>query len=54
MTAEDAILAGGCFWVCKTVSPIQRHLLTSVRYTASEVSNPTYCNHGSHAEKQSK
>ena len=50
MTAEHAVLAGGCFRVCKTVSPLQRRLLTSGGYIASDVSNPTYCNHGSHAE----
>lgn len=50
-TTETAILAGGCFW---GMQDLIRHvtgvLRTRVGYTGGEISNPTYRNHGNHAE----
>lgn len=50
-TTETAILAGGCFW---GMQDLIRHvtgvLRTRVGYTGGAISNPTYRNHGNHAE----
>ena len=51
MTAERAVLAGGCFWGMQDL--IRRYngvLSTRVGYTGGDVSNATYGNHGNHAE----
>ena len=50
-TTETAILAGGCFWGMQDlIRHITGVLQTRVGYTGGEVSNPTYRNHGNHAE----
>ena len=50
-TTETAILAGGCFWGMQDlIRHITGVLRTRVGYTGGEVSNPTYRNHGNHAE----
>jgi peptide-methionine (S)-S-oxide reductase len=51
MTEERAILAGGCFWGMQDL--IRRYngvISTRVGYTGGQVENPTYRNHGTHAE----
>lgn len=51
MSAETAILAGGCFWGMQEL--IRRYpgvISTRVGYTGGDVANATYRNHGSHAE----
>ncbi|HUA76886.1 MAG TPA: peptide-methionine (S)-S-oxide reductase MsrA [Acetobacteraceae bacterium] len=51
MTAERAVLAGGCFWGMQEL--FRRYdgvLSTRVGYTGGEVRNATYRNHGTHAE----
>ena len=51
MTAEKAILAGGCFWGMQDLIRRQPGVIsTRVGYTGGEVPNATYRNHGSHAE----
>ncbi|RYG75730.1 MAG: peptide-methionine (S)-S-oxide reductase [Alphaproteobacteria bacterium] len=51
MSAETAILAGGCFWGMQDlIRKMPGVLSTRVGYTGGEVPNATYRNHGSHAE----
>ena len=51
MSAQRAVLAGGCFWGMQDL--IRRRpgvLSTRVGYTGGDVPNATYRNHGTHAE----
>jgi peptide-methionine (S)-S-oxide reductase len=51
MTQERAVLAGGCFWGMQDL--IRRYegvIATRVGYTGGDVPNPTWRNHGTHAE----
>ena len=51
MSAETAILAGGCFWGMQDL--LRRYpgvISTRVGYTGGDVANATYRNHGTHAE----
>ena len=51
MKTEKALLAGGCFWGMQGL--IRRYdgiVSTRVGYTGGDVPNPTYRNHGTHAE----
>jgi len=51
MSAERAVLAGGCFWGMQDL--IRRRdgvLSTRAGYTGGDVPHATYRNHGSHAE----
>lgn len=51
MSKERVILAGGCFWGMQQL--FRRHdgvIATRVGYSGGDVSNPTYRNHGTHAE----
>ena len=51
MTAERAVLAGGCFWGAQDL--LRRYdgvLSTRVGYTGGDIPNATYRNHGTHAE----
>jgi peptide-methionine (S)-S-oxide reductase len=48
---ERAVLAGGCFWGMQDL--LRRYpgvLSTRVGYTGGDIPNPTYRNHGNHAE----
>jgi peptide-methionine (S)-S-oxide reductase len=51
-TAQElAILAGGCFWgVQYALRRMPGVVSTRVGYTGGDVQNPTYRNHGTHAE----
>lgn len=50
-TTETAILAGGCFWGMQDLIRKQRGVLsTRVGYSGGDSDNPTYRNHGTHAE----
>lgn len=50
-TTETAILAGGCFWGMQDLIRKMRGVLsTRVGYSGGDNDNPTYRNHGSHAE----
>ncbi|MFE7169852.1 peptide-methionine (S)-S-oxide reductase MsrA [Streptomyces sp. NPDC057616] len=51
MAQEKAILAGGCFWGMQELfRALDGVASTRVGYTGGETANPTYRNHGSHAE----
>lgn len=48
---ERAVLAGGCFWGMQDLIRRQPGVTaTRVGYTGDEMANPTYRNHGNHAE----
>jgi peptide-methionine (S)-S-oxide reductase len=48
---ETAVLAGGCFWGLQELfHALPGVVATRVGYTDGEVVNPTYRNHGGHAE----
>jgi peptide-methionine (S)-S-oxide reductase len=51
VSAQRAVLAGGCFWGVQDL--LRRYpgvISTRVGYTGGEVPNATYSNHGNHAE----
>ncbi|WP_318450838.1 peptide-methionine (S)-S-oxide reductase MsrA [Photobacterium leiognathi] len=49
--AQQAILAGGCFWGMQDLIRRQTGVITTrVGYTGGDVANATYPNHGTHAE----
>ncbi|MFF4694063.1 peptide-methionine (S)-S-oxide reductase MsrA [Streptomyces sp. NPDC001307] len=51
MAHQRAILAGGCFWGMQELfRTLDGVVSTRVGYTGGETANPTYRNHGSHAE----
>jgi len=51
MSAERAVLAGGCFWGMQELIRRREGVLsTRVGYSGGDVPNATYRNHGSHAE----
>ena len=50
VSVERAILAGGCFGVCRTYCVGILRDFNEGSYTGGEVPNATYRNHGSHAE----
>lgn len=50
-TTETAVLAGGCFWGMQDLIRKKRGVLsTRVGYSGGDSDNPTYRNHGTHAE----
>ncbi len=51
VSAERAVLAGGCFWGMQDLLRRYPGVISSrVGYTGGEVPNATYRNHGNHAE----
>ena len=49
--SERAVLAGGCFWGMQDLIRKQPGVTgTRVGYTGDDLANPTYQNHGRHAE----
>ncbi|MGN8157862.1 peptide-methionine (S)-S-oxide reductase MsrA [Salinisphaera sp. RV14] len=51
MSAQRAILAGGCFWGMQDLIRQKDGVrATRVGYSGGEMANPTYRNHGHHAE----
>jgi peptide-methionine (S)-S-oxide reductase len=51
MSAERAILAGGCFWGMQDlIRGMKGVISTRVGYSGGDVKNATYRNHGTHAE----
>jgi peptide-methionine (S)-S-oxide reductase len=51
MTAEKAVLAGGCFWGMQDLIRKRPGVVsTRVGYTGGDVADATYRNHGTHAE----
>jgi peptide-methionine (S)-S-oxide reductase len=51
VTAEKAILAGGCFWGMQDLVRKRPGVIsTRVGYTGGDVANATYRHHGGHAE----
>lgn len=49
--SEAAILSGGCFWNMQdALRRVPSVLSTRVGYTGGDLANPTYDNHGTHAE----
>jgi peptide-methionine (S)-S-oxide reductase len=51
MTAQRAVLAGGCFWGMQDLIRKQPGVVsTRVGYTGGQVANATYYNHAGHAE----
>ena len=51
MSHERAVLAGGCFWGMQDlIRKLPGVVSTRVGYTGGEITNPTYQNHGTHAE----
>ena len=50
-TTERAVLAGGCFWGMQDlIRKMNGVVATRVGYSAGDVANATYRNHGTHAE----
>ena len=48
---ERAVLAGGCFWGMQDlIRKMEGVISTRVGYTGGDVANPTWYNHGTHAE----
>lgn len=51
MSAERAILAGGCFWGMQDlIRKMDGVISTRVGYSGGDVANATYRHHGTHAE----
>ena len=51
MRQERAVLAGGCFWGMQhPIRDLPGVITTRVGYTGGDIPQPTYENHGNHAE----